>query len=246
MEVQQQRANRGARYHLTESTSFYASAGTAYLPATNDFKFVQPSTTRVDNPGLNPETSTTYEIGMNNRLDIGALRTALFHTDYKDKITLGTDSASGKRQWQNVAVVKVDGLEIAYQGDLGHGWRPYANYSYTRARDYATPGAPGTESLRVAPHKLNAGLTYAPADAWSATLNARRVSGLYFNDLTQAQWADGYTQIDAKISAKLPVQGNKWEAFVAANNLTDRKYQPFNIGEWSDGRTFTVGVNGRF
>lgn len=236
----------GARYHLTDATSFYASYGTAYLPATNIFKFVQPSTTRVDNPGLKPETSTTHEIGMNNRWSIGALRTALFHTDYEDKITLGIDAASGKRQWQNVSVVKVDGIEIAFQGNLGHGWQPYANYSYTKARDYATPGAPGTQSMRTSPRKFNAGVTYAPGDAWSATINARYVSGLYFNRLTQAQWADGYTQVDAKISAKLPFQGQKLEAFLAVNNLTDKKYESFNKGEWSDGRTFTVGLNGRF
>lgn len=236
----------GARYHLTEVTSFYASYGTAYLPATNTFKYVQPSTTRVDNPGLKPETSTTYEIGMNNRWSSGSLRTALFQTDYEDKIALGTDAASGKRQWQNIAVVKVEGLELAYQGNLGHGWQPYANFSYTKARDYATPGAPGTQSMRVAPRKFNAGLTYAPSDAWAATINARYVSGLYFNNLTQAQWADGYTQVDAKISAKLPIQGQKLEAFLAVNNLTDKKYEAFNKTEWTDGRTFTIGLNGRF
>lgn len=236
----------GVRYQFTEVTSAYASYGTAYLPATNSFKYVQPSTTRVDNPGLKPESSTTYEIGMNNTWSSGSLRTALFHTDYEDKINLGTDAATGKRQWQNVAIVKVDGIEVAYQGDLGHGWKPYANFSYTKARDYATSGAPGTQSMRVAPRKFNAGLTYAPSDAWSATLNARYVSGLYFNNLTQAQWADGYTQADAKISARLPIQGQKLEAFFAVNNLTDKKHEASNKAEWTDGRTFMVGLNGRF
>lgn len=236
----------GARYHLTDSTSFYASAGTAYLPATNTFKFVQPSTTRVDNPDLKPETSTSYEIGMNNRLGWGALRTSLYHTDYKDKITLGTDPASGKGQWQNIAVTKVNGVEIAFQGNLGNGWLPYTNFSYTKAENQATAGAAFTQATRVAPRKLNLGVTYEPNSTWSATLNARAVSGLYFNNLTPAQWSGGCFQADAKVSAKLPFGGEKWEAFLAGNNLTDKKYQPFNIGEWSDGRTFTIGLNGRF
>lgn len=236
----------GARYHLTDSTSFYASAGTAYLPATNSFKFVQPSTTRVDNPDLKPETSTSYEIGMNNRLGWGALRTSLYHTDYKDKIALGTDPASGKGQWQNIAVTRVNGVEIAFQGNLGNGWLPYTNFSYTKAENQAKAGAVFTQATRVAPRKLNLGVTYGPNSMWSATLNARAVSGLYFNNLTAAQWSGGYFQADAKVSAKLPFGDEKWEAFLAGNNLTDKKYQPFNIGEWSDGRTFTVGVNGRF
>jgi len=236
----------GARYHVTEATSFYASYGTAYTPALNVYRFVQPSPTRVDNPDLKPESSKTYEIGMNNRLAAGTFRTALFHTDYQDKITLGTDAATGKQQYQNVAAVKVSGLEFAYQGDLGHGWKPYANFSYTKARDYAREGAPGTQSLRIAPRKFNAGVTYAPGDAWAATLNARYVSSLYFAALTDAQRADGYTQVDFKISARIPALGQKWEGFVACNNLTDKKYETFNKLEWSDGRTLTVGLNGKF
>lgn len=236
----------GARYHLTEATSVYASVGTAYLPASNNFKFVKPSTTRVDNPDLKAETSTSYEVGMNSRWSTGSVRAALFHTDYKDKITLGTDSVSGLRQWQNIAIVKVDGVELGYQGNLDESWQPYANYSYTRARDYATSGATGTQSTRMSPHKINVGVTYAPSDTWFATLNARYADGRYFNNLTEAQWADGYTQADVKLGYKLPVQGQKLEAFFAVNNLTDKKYEPFNKTEWSDGRTFTVGVSGKF
>lgn len=236
----------GARYHATEATSFYASYGTAYTPALNLYRFVQPSATRVDNPDLKPESSKTYEIGMNNRLAVGTFRTALFHTDYQDRITLGTDAATGLQQFQNIAAVKVSGLEFAFQGDLRGGWKPYANFSYTKARDYAGGGAPGTQSRRIAPRKFNIGVTYAPADAWSATLNARYVSALYFANLTDAQRADGYTQVDFKSSARIPALGQKWEGFVAVNNLTDKKYETFNKYEWSDGRTFTVGLNGKF
>lgn len=236
----------GARYRLNSSTSFYVAGGNAYVPALNSLKFPIAPPNRADNPNLKPESSRSQEIGMNNRWSFGTLRTSLYHTDYKDKITLGVDPITGKGQWQNVAVVKVDGLEVAFQGDLGHGWQPYANYSVAKARNFATEGAPGTQSLRVAPHKFNAGLTYAPGDVWSATLNVRWVSGLYFNSITQAQWADAYTQADMKISARLPTQGQKWEAFFAVNNVTDKKYEPFNKGEWSDGRTVSVGLNGKF
>ncbi len=235
----------GGRYHLNASTSFYASAGTAYLPALNKFKFVQPSTTRVDNPNLKPERSTSYEIGMNNSLAFGKLITSIYHTEYKDKITLGSDPVSGLNQWQNVAVTKINGIEFSYAGDLGNGWQPYANFSYTRSRDYAKPGMSATQSTRVAPRKLNLGVTYEPNATWSATLEGRAVSDMYFNSVTPAQHTGGYFIADAKVSMKLPVGNDKWEVFGACNNLTDKKYQPFNIGEWSDGRTFTIGVNGK-
>ncbi|MBU0621187.1 MAG: TonB-dependent receptor [Gammaproteobacteria bacterium] len=234
----------GARFQVSETSSMYVSYGTAYMPALNTFKFVQPSTTRVDNPDLKPETSVTYEVGMNSKQDGLALRTSLYRTTYKDKITLGTDSATSLRQWQNVAVRKVTGIEIALEGELTGGWKPYANFSYTKAEDQATAGAPYTQSTRVAPRKLNLGITYEPNDAWSATLNGRAVSDMYFNSLTAAQHTGGYFIADAKVSYTLPVS-TKWEVFGACNNIGDKKYQPFNIGEWSDGRTVTVGVSGK-
>lgn len=235
----------GGRFHINDSTSIYASAGTAYLPAYNAFKFVQPSTTRVNNPDLKPETSVTYEIGMNNQFDRGALRASLYRTNYKDKIEMGTDQASSMDQWQNIAVRKVTGIEIAMQGDLENGWQPYANFSYTKAQDQATAGAAVTQARKVAPRKLNFGVTYAPDSTWSATLNGRAVSGVYLRDLTAAQWSGGYFIADAKLSSKLPFGTDKWEAFLAINNLTDKKYQPWRIGEWTAGRTFTVGVCGK-
>ena len=235
----------GARYLIDPRLSMYASVGRGYLPALNSFKFVQPSTTRTDNPDLDPETSTTYEIGANARTDFGGLRAALYHTNYHDKITLGTDPVTGLRQWQNIAVVKVDGLELAYDGRIGQAWRPYANFNYTHARDYATGGGTGTQSLRVAPRRFNAGLTYAPSAQWSATVNARLVSAMYFNAATPAERGAGYGVIDAKLQMALPV-GRDWSAFVAVNNLGDHRYSEWNSGEYADGRTYTVGMHGAF
>lgn len=237
----------GARFHLNDSTSFYASYGTAYLPALNSFKFVQPSNNLVDNPNLRPENSTTYEIGMNNDVGFGKLRTSLFHTNYKDKITAVLNPITAKRQYQNIAVLKVDGIEIAYQGDLGNGWQPYTNFSYTKAQDQAVAGGPFNQSLRIAPRKFNLGVTYEPNSSWSATLNGRAVSGMYFNNLTAAQHTNGYFIADAKVNMALPLgDGQKWEAFFAVNNIGGKKYQPFNMGEWSDGRTATIGLGGKF
>ena len=238
----------GARYFLSEATSFYGSYGQGYLPALNSFKYVQPSTTRIDNPAINPERSTTVEFGMNQRLGAqGTVRAAVFHTDYKDKITLGNDPTPGstKKQWQNIAFVKVDGLELAWTGRFG-AWSPYANFAYTQARDYANASDPGKESTRVSPRKFNAGATYQASGNWAATVNARAVSGMYLNSVTPAQWSGGYAVVDAKISTRFSVGKESWDAFFAVNNLGDRLYSDWNIGEFADQRTFTVGVNGRF
>ena len=236
----------GINYRLNDATSFFASIGTAFLPAQNKFKFVQPSTTRVDNPDLDPEQSVSLEVGMRNNLGFGKLRTSVYRTDFDDKIVLGVDPVSGLNQWQNRALRKVLGLEIALKGDLGNGWYPYANYTYLKAEDQASEGGEFTEATRVAPNKFNFGFTYETAGTWSVTLNGRWVDSQYFFNLTEEQESDSYFQADALVRTKAPGFNGKLDAFLAVNNITDKKYQPFNIDEWSDGRTVTVGINGKF
>lgn len=235
----------GARYHFSPATSVYVSAGTAYLPATNSFKYVQPSTTRVDNPDLKPETSTSYEIGLNHRFDGGAVRLAVYRTRYRDQITLGTDAVSGKRQWQNIALVKAQGVEMAYEGRLAGGWQPYANASYTQAQDFATSGSPAEDATRVSARHVNAGLGWAPGGAWSATLNWRATSGRYFNGVTPDQWGAGFGVADAKLRWQWLAMGRGWELFAAVNNLGGKRYSEWNVGEYADGRHWTLGLSGR-
>lgn len=241
----------GATYKLSDATSFYASAGTAYLPAGNSFKFVQPSPTRIDNPNLKPESSVSYEIGLNQRFGWGSLRAALFQNDYKDKITLIQNAIPGKAQWQNINKVAVNGLELDWQGQFADAWHPYANYAYTDSTtkvNQSDPMTVGKKTQRVSPHKLNLGVTYEPGSTWAATFNGRYVGSKYFDDRnTTAQHAGGFFVADAKVSAKLPVSGmGNWDAYIAANNIFGKVYQEWAVYEYSDRRTVTVGVNAKF
>lgn len=235
----------GLAYKLSAATSFYSSIGSAFLPAQNKFKFVEPSVTRVDNPNLDPENSLSFEIGMRNRFPVGKLRTALYRTNFKDKIVLGVDPVSGLDQWQNRALRRVLGVEIAFDGDLGNGWYPYANYTHLKAEDQATEGAEFTEATRVSPNKFNIGVTYE-SGGWSATFNGRWVDSQYLLNLTEAQKADSYFEGDAQIRFKVPTFNDKLDGYLAVNNITGKKYTPFNIEEWSDGRSVTLGFNGKF
>jgi outer membrane receptor protein involved in Fe transport len=236
----------GARYFINDKTSVYGSFGQGYLPALNSFKFVQPSSTRVDNPNLNPETSNTHEIGVDHKFALGNVRTSLYQTKYKDQITLGTDAVSGKRQWQNIAMVKAQGIEVAYEGKIGEKWQPYANYTYNKSRDYASESAVGTQSMRIAPRKWNVGVTYKANPSLATTLNARHVSGKYFNSLTPAQYAEPYSVLDLKMAKQLPQRYGKGEVSLSINNLTNKTYSEWNAKEYADKRTYTLGYTGRF
>ncbi|HUW49439.1 MAG TPA: TonB-dependent receptor [Sulfuricella sp.] len=241
----------GLRYHLSPATSFYASAGTAYVPALNYLKFISGGTW-LENPDLKPESSTSYEIGLNQRLGWASLRAAVFHTDYRDKISsVRVSSAPVRNQYQNIGKVTVDGLEIGLEGKLPGGWQPYVNYAYTDSKIKENPTDPltvGKEVQRVAPHKLNLGVVYTPNKTWDARVGGRYVSERFFTDRnTPDHRAPGYFVADAKASAKLPVSSGigQWEAFAAINNLFDKRYTEWEY-EFADERNFWLGVNGKF
>lgn len=243
----------GLRYRFSSATSAYASYGTAYVPALNYLKSSGGLASWRDNPSLKPETSATYEVGMNHKLGWGNVRAAIFHTDYTDKISsIIVATGPTVRQYQNIGKVAVDGIELGLDARLAGGWQPYANYALTDSIIKKNPGdttLEGKRLQRVAPQKLNFGVVYAPGTSWDARIGGRYVDEIFFNDNNNSkQRAGGYFVADAKVSARLPIPGaaDKWEAYLAVNNLFDRKYATYWQYEYADRRNAWIGVNGKF
>lgn len=251
----------GVQYQWTDAASLYASAGTAYVPATNELRFGDGVLT-IANPGLRPEKSTTYEIGLRSKLAYGDLKLAAFQTEYKDKIIRFKVNAT-QNQGQNADRVVVNGVELGWNGKLGAAWTPFLNYSYTDSRIKANTLKPqniGTRISWTSVHKLNLGVTYAPTDAWSASLqgsyhsdqflelfNCRNGGVQYNNTNTFACHLGGYFTADAKVTASLPFGGkDKWDAWLAVNNLTGKRFRQHYWFDVSDGRTMTLGIDGKF
>lgn len=237
----------GARYRLSDATSLYATAGTAYVPALNFLKF-RNNGTWLDNPDLKPEVSTSYEVGVNHRVGAWSSRASLFHTDYEDKISsIRMDTLW---QFQNIGKVSIDGLEFALERLTGN-WRPYVNYAYTDSRIKENPSDPltiGKQVQRVSPHKLNVGVAYAPAQSYYARLSGRYVDDYYFNDRNTSDALNpGHFVADAKIGWRLPVTGviHDAEISLAINNLFDKRYREQQY-EYMDGRNFWFGLNAKF
>lgn len=237
----------GARYRLSEATSLYATAGTAYVPALNFLKF-RGGGAWLDNPSLKPETSTSYEVGVNHRMGFWSARASLFHTDYEDKIS--SIRVGAQWQFQNIGKVAIDGLELAIEGAAGN-WRPYANYAYTDSTIKENPSDPltvGKQVQRVSPHKLNLGAVYAPSDRFYVRVSGRYVDDYYFNDRNTADALNpGHFVADAKIGWRLPTGGmiRNAEISLAINNLFDKRYREQQY-ETMDGRNVWLGLNARF
>jgi iron complex outermembrane receptor protein len=237
----------GARYRLSDVTSIYATAGTAYVPALNYLKF-RNSGAWLDNPSLKPESSTSYEIGANHRVGAWSMRAALFHTDYQDKIS--SIRVGAQWQFQNIGKVSIDGLELAVEGTAGD-WRPYVNYAYTDSTIKENPSDPltvGKHVQRVSPHKLNLGAVYAPSNRFYIRASGRYVDDYYFNDRNTTDALNaGYFVADAKIGWRLPIGGmvRNAEISLAISNIFDESYKEQQY-EYMDGRNVWLGLNARF
>lgn len=234
----------GVRYRLAPATSLYATAGTAYVPALNSLKFRTGNW--LNNPDLEPEKSASCEIGVNRRQGPASIRAAVFHTDYRDKIS-SIQTSGGKWQFQNIGRVRINGVELAVDAALG-AWAPYINYSYTDSRIVDNPSDPlteGRELQRVAPHKLNLGVVYAPSDTYYLSLAGRYVGDYFFNDRNtdDARNPDHFVA-DFKAGWRLPVGGavRRAELSFAVNNLFDRRYREQQY-EYMDGRNLWLGLD---
>lgn len=241
----------GLRYHFSPATSVYASAGTAFVPANANLKYLANGNWR-DNPDLKPETSVSYEVGANHTLGYAAIRAALYHTDYTDMISaVSVGPTTWPRQYVNIGKVAVDGVELGIDGNLPGGWKPYANYTYTDSVIKKNPTDPltvGKHTQRIAPHKFNFGVAYVPNKIWNARFAGRYTGERYFTDRnTPDRRASGYFVGDAKFTARIPSPANagQWNAYLAINNVFDKKYVVWE-DENADRRNFWIGVNGRF
>jgi outer membrane receptor protein involved in Fe transport len=233
----------GLRVNPARGTSLYGSTGTAYLPALNTLKYRRPGGPWLDNPGLAPERSVSYEVGGTQEL---ARRTSvtlsLFQTVYRDKITVAQVGA--QRQYQNLAEVRVKGLEAAAETSIVHHLRGFANYTLTDAEIGKDPSAPATEGMRPAytpKHKAGAGVVYSDPRFVTARVAGRWVGAQYSRDTNAADThMSSFLTVDARVARALSLGASRELVLsVAADNVLDRRYVEWN-DELADGRRFWV------
>jgi outer membrane cobalamin receptor len=135
-----------AAYTLTRTTRLRASAGHGFrLPTYVDLYYADPTT--IGNPNLKPESSWSYEAGIewtptNSRLTLNA---AAFHLQQKDtidyaKTILATDALTFAEPWQaiNIQNLNITGAEATLRLRLTNNQQ--LQFSYTTA--HAAPPPP--------------------------------------------------------------------------------------------------------
>jgi vitamin B12 transporter len=246
VEVSEPSGNSEDDYNVTPSI------GVAYLPTENlkiraqyGEAFVMPGADQlaadyviwgihyVGNPDLDPESSKTYEVGVDYTTNVMSASLSYFYTDFEDKIE--TVSVAGSSTWDNVGEAEISGIEGLFSYDIGMrlGWqyevKPYVNFVYLdEYRDEEND-----EDLKYT-NDWNAsyGLSISDMDGFSSRLNFSYTGRQTVDDWETGGWPTpevemgGFTVADFSLSKRF-LDFDQYGTFTVKGdiiNLFDKEY----------------------
>ena len=220
-------------YKPFDKTTLRGSIGKAFrAPTVYDLYRTWTSTsgtTYAANPSLKPETTTSWDIGVEQGLWQGAkVKAVYFDNDIKDLIYRKTVSPTLQENI-NTGKAKSRGIEIEVDQRFEKWLRLFANYTYTDAKvkdNDAKPVTVGKRLIQVPESMFNVGAEIERGK-FSGSVIGRYVSKRYGNDENNDVVNNVYTSYDpyfitdAKISYNLTGFAT---LSVSADNIFNRDY----------------------
>jgi vitamin B12 transporter len=219
-----------------DATTLRASAGMG-VKEPSFFESYGESFFAKGNPDLDPERSTTFDVGVEQRAFASRLRASAtyFHHDYHDQIAYTVvDFDTFEGSYVNLAHTRAQGIELALEARPLPELSLLGQYTYTDGEILDSPSdfdpvyAAGRALLRRPENQasISAQLTQP---RWSAGLTLVYVGERADSDFVGLGFASdpsylnpSYTRLDARLRVRIVAA---LEAFVVAENLFDAEYQ---------------------
>ncbi len=242
----------GAAYLLTDYLKIRANYGEAFrMPTADQFAadYISGETHYLGNPDLDPETSRTYEGGIDFFYDFFNSSLTYFYTDFDDKIEK-YEPELGVKSFKNIGEASISGIEGEISFDMGtffdldYSIKPYTNFVYlTKYEDEET----GEDLMYTPEFHLTYGISISDLTGFSANLNITHTSE---QDITDYQYGtyskiekDEFTIANLTISKKI-VDINDYGSMTLKGeiqNLFNRDYE-YVQGYPMPGRTFFMSL----
>jgi len=212
-----------------------ANVGSAFrAPAI--FELFSPAFGNLD---LDPETSLTYEFGLEKYMLDRKFRVmaATWHTEIDHAIVwVMTDPNLFTGHYMNFDQAKSDGLEAVIELKPSPSWIFGLNYTYTDSRKFDAAAGIWSRNVQLPFNKFNLNLTYLYKGA------SVSVDG-YWVDGTRLRWngvhkMDSYLKLD--LTSRIPLGGHV-TATLKFRNLLDQDYQEA-VGYLESGITAFGGI----
>jgi outer membrane receptor protein involved in Fe transport len=241
------------------SGELYAAYGEAFLPPTVEDLFSFPGFG--SNPLLEPEDSTSLEVGLRRRWGRVDLDAALFRIDTKDEIVFDPNSPlSPFGANVNAGGARREGLELVATARPVPGVRLHAGLTLTAA-EFTSGENRGSTVPQVPDERLSLGVDLdlpAGFDLGGRVLHVGEQVLANDDANTQAPLAD-YTVLDARLTWESERRVRGPRLFVEVSNLLDEAYSTRGIYAFdfstfqndvfytpAPGRRVTGGVEWRF
>lgn len=215
---------------LGTGTRLRASAGTAFRgPNLNEQFSPGFGGQFAGNPDLDPETSRSYELGVEHVITAGhRLEASLYHTDVDDLIAFAGENFRAI----NIRKAGIDGFEASYAWRSGD-WQADAGLTLQDTEDEST----GRSLLRRADEKYNVTLDRLFANGGNLGLEVMHHGER--RDISNT--LDAYTLLNLRLRWPL---GEAWALEGRAENLLDEDYE-LAAGFNTAGASAYVGVSWR-
>jgi outer membrane cobalamin receptor len=219
-----------------DATTLRASAGMG-VKEPSFFESYGESFFAKGNPDLDPERSTTFDVGVEQRAFASRLRASAtyFHHDYHDQIAYTiVDFETFEGSYVNLAHTRAQGLELALEARPLPELSLLGQYTYMDGEILDSPSdfdpvyAEGRALLRRPKNQASFSAQLAQP-RWSAGLTLVYVGERADSDFVGLGLASdpsyrnpSYTRLDARLRVRIVAAV---EAFVVADNLFDAEYQ---------------------
>lgn len=187
------------------------------------FYVIQP------NPGLNPETSDSFELGVKSFNGPLSYTVAAFYTDFTDFIdaqliatepTMIPGVNRSVFQFQNIESAYIYGAEMSAQYRFDSPWQLNAALIWTSGKDDSTD----TYLTSISPWRGNLQLRYE-ALQWYAAAAVQAASSMRRVPDEDNATAAGWATFDLLAG----YEWDNWQLNVSLQNLTDKRYVPYEL-----------------
>ena len=221
----------GAYLFTGTETKIRGSLGTGFRVPSLDELFgefpLYPSYSEYGNPNLEPETSETWDVGieqgfMNGRVQVGA---TYFELDTDNLIATEYNSGTGKYKYTNIpGVTQRNGVELTSAVLITPGVTVAGSYTYVN-----TETAAGNRLNYVPRHNFVLGVDLQPVDKVAINVTAKYAADTLGADYDAPPYPavvslDDYVLVSAKASYEFRPGV---EAYVRGENLLNEDYQTY-------------------
>lgn len=240
-------------YHFTDALTLKAGVGKGFKAPT--LKQLSPQYESwaaiggrgiiYGNPDLQPETNTSYEIGLEYAAGATSARVMLFQSNVRNLIEtqrMATCSVPRKicLNYRNIGQVGMQGVELGGGVALSRQWRIDANYMYLDARDKSTDTLLADRSR----HSASAQLAWFVGDQLTTTAKLEYIGAQYRSAILADR--PGYTlmslYLDYDINKHISVN-------TGIENISDKRLANDDASVYAradEGRRYFVSVTAKF